>query len=100
MPATLTYPGVYVEEIPNGGRTITGVATSITAFVGFTRMGVPDEAVPITSFADFERGYGGLDRDGPMSYAVRQFFANGGTQAIIVRVATAETQEEEGLGLL
>ena len=34
MPATLTYPGVYIEEVPSGVRTITGVATSITAFVG------------------------------------------------------------------
>ena len=34
MPATLTYPGVYIEEIPSGVRTITGVATSITAFIG------------------------------------------------------------------
>lgn len=31
MPVTPTYPGVYVEEIPSGVRTITGVATSITA---------------------------------------------------------------------
>ena len=31
MPSTLTYPGVYIEEIPSGVRTITGVATSITA---------------------------------------------------------------------
>jgi hypothetical protein len=50
-------------------------------------MGTPDKAVPITSFSDFER-YGGLDRDSPVSYGVRQFFANGGAQAIIVRVAT------------
>lgn len=34
MPAQLTYPGVYIEEVPSGVRTITGVATSITAFVG------------------------------------------------------------------
>ena len=34
MAQTLTYPGVYIEEVPSGVRTITGVATSITAFVG------------------------------------------------------------------
>jgi len=83
----VSYPGVYVVEKASGVRTITGVATSIAAFVGFTRKGVPDKAVAITSFADFERGYGGLDRDSPLSYGVRQFFANGGTQALIVRVA-------------
>lgn len=84
----VSYPGVYVVEKASGVRTITGVATSVAAFVGYTRKGVPDKAVAITSFADFERGYGGLDRDSPVSYAVRQFFLNGGTQALIVRVAT------------
>jgi phage tail sheath protein FI len=69
-------------------RTITGVATSIAAFVGYTRKGVPDKAVAITSFSDFERGYGGLDHDSPLSYAVRQFYANGGSQALVVRVAS------------
>jgi phage tail sheath protein FI len=83
----VSYPGVYVVEKASGVRTITGVATSIAAFVGFTRKGVPNTAVAISSFADFERGYGGLDRDSPLSYGVRQFFANGGTQALIVRVA-------------
>lgn len=83
----VSYPGVYIVEKPSGVRTITGVATSIAAFVGFTRKGVPDRAVSVTSFADFERSHGGLDRDSPVSYAVRQFFMNGGTQALIVRVA-------------
>lgn len=88
MPVALNYPGVYIEEVPSGVRTITGVATSVTAFVGYARKGEPDKPVTLTSFGDFERAYGGLDRDSPMSYAVRQFFSNGGTQAIIVRVAT------------
>jgi hypothetical protein len=35
MPITPTYPGVYIEEIPSGVRPITGVATSIGAFVDF-----------------------------------------------------------------
>src|SRR5262252_529243 len=89
--AQVSYPGIYIVEKPSGVRTITGVATSIAAFVGFTRKGVLDKAVAITSFADFERGYGGLDRDSPLSYAVRQFFLNGGTQAWIVRVAVGAT---------
>ncbi|MES2717445.1 MAG: phage tail sheath C-terminal domain-containing protein [Pseudomonadota bacterium] len=87
----VSYPGVYIVEKPSGVRTITGVATSIAAFVGYTRKGVPDRPQAITSFADFERGHGGLDRDSPVSYAVRQFFVNGGTQAIIVRVAVGHS---------
>lgn len=85
MPSALTYPGVYVEEIPSGVRTITGVATSIAAFVGRTRRGPIDEPVVITSYGDFERQFGGLWFASPMTYAVRDFFSNGGAQAVIVR---------------
>jgi phage tail sheath protein FI len=86
MPVTPTYPGVYIEEIPSGVRTITGVATSITAFIGRALRGPVNEAVTINSFADFERRFGGLWVDSTMSYAVRDFYLNGGSQAIIVRL--------------
>ncbi len=86
MPSALTYPGVYIEEIPSGVRTITGVATSITAFLGRAVQGLVNEPVTINSFGDFERQFGGLDVNHPMSYAVRDFYLNGGAQAIIVRL--------------
>lgn len=88
MPTNPTYPGVYIEEIPSGVHTITGVATSITAFVGRAWKGKTDHPVTITSFADYQRKFGGLWRKSTMSYAVQQFFTNGGTEAIIVRVVT------------
>ncbi|WP_419661807.1 phage tail sheath protein [Desulfosarcina variabilis str. Montpellier] len=86
MPVATTYPGVYIEEIPSGVRTITGVATSITAFLGRTIMGPANEPVTINSFGDFERQFGGLGVNYPLSYAVRDFYLNGGSQAIIVRL--------------
>jgi phage tail sheath protein FI len=86
MPATLSYPGVYIEEIPSGVRTITGVATSITAFVGLTRRGPINEPIMINGFADFERVFGGLWESSPLSFAVRDFYLNGGAQAVIVRL--------------
>src|SRR5688500_22860 len=86
MPVAVSYPGVYIEEIPSGVRTITGVATSITAFLGRTRAGPANEPVTINSFADFERGFGGLAAELPLTYAVRSFYLNGGGQAIIVRL--------------
>lgn len=61
MAATYPYPGVYVEEIPSGVRTIVGVSTSDTAFVDFFQRGPVNEAVRITSFGDFVRIFGGLD---------------------------------------
>ncbi|MDT5271238.1 MAG: uncharacterized protein QOH49_3424 [Acidobacteriota bacterium] len=95
MPSTLTYPGVYIEEIPSGVRTITGVATSITAFVGRALRGPVNEAVVINSFGDYERVFGGLWLDSSMSYALRDFFLNGGGQAVIVRLF-APTATEQG----
>lgn len=83
----VTYPGVYIQEVPSGVRTITGVATSIAAFVGYTQRGPTNKAVQIFNFGDFERQFGGLNKDSDVSYAVHQFFLNGGSNAWIVRVA-------------
>lgn len=91
MPVAPTFPGVYIEEIPSGVRTITGVGTSITAFVGRARRGPTDVDGPVTinSFGDFERIFGGLWAASNLGYAVRDFFLNGGSQAIIVRLVGA-----------
>jgi hypothetical protein len=79
-------PGVYVEELLPGARNIEGVATSITAFVGRTASGPAGTPTLVSSFADFERRYGGLALDSPLSYAVRHFFDNGGARAIVARI--------------
>jgi uncharacterized protein len=84
--ATYTYPGVYIEELPSAVHTITGVATSIGAFVGWAPMGPTNEAVLVESFMDFQRQFGGLDSRSLLGYAVSQFFNNGGQQAYIVRL--------------
>ncbi len=85
-------PGVFIEEVPSGTRTIFGVATSIAAFVGRALRGKIDYPVRIRSFAEFERKFGGLWVESTMSYAVQHFFLNGGTDALIVRVVNgAET---------
>ncbi|MFM7165292.1 MAG: phage tail sheath family protein [Planctomycetaceae bacterium] len=86
MPTQVSYPGVYIEEVPSGVRTITGVATSITAFLGRAVRGPVNNATTITSYADFERTFGGLKYEYLMSYTVRDFYQNGGSQAKIVRL--------------
>jgi len=86
MPTNLTYPGVYIEEVPSGVRTITGVATSITAFVGRARRGPTDRPRLVHSFAEFQRVFGGLWADSLLGYSVQQYFANGGRDALICRV--------------
>ena len=87
--AEIKHPGVFVEEVAGtGAHTIQGVPTSVTAFVGRTWRGPIDEPVHLNNFGDYQRQFGGLWRDSAVSFAVWQFFNGGGTDAIIVRVAT------------
>ncbi len=86
MPSSLKHPGVYIEEVPSGVRTITGVATSITAFIGRALRGPVNHPVRLQSFAEFTRIFGGLWTESTMSYAVSHFFQHGGAEALMVRV--------------
>ncbi|HST50381.1 MAG TPA: phage tail sheath subtilisin-like domain-containing protein [Pyrinomonadaceae bacterium] len=106
MPEYLA-PGVYVEEVSYRAKSIEGVSTTVTGFVGPTRYGpVGDEPELLTSFADFERIYGGIDPlefegDTPetqqnfMAHAVRAFFDNGGTKLYVTRIYEPDTDDEE-----
>lgn len=85
MAMTYTYPGVYIEEQQSSSHPITGVQTSIAAFVGYTKTGIDNRAQQIFSFGDYDRLYGGLASNSELSYAVQQFFQNGGAQAWVVR---------------
>ena len=89
----LTHPGVYVVEESSGVRTITGVATSITAFVGRARRGDLDTPVTIHSWAEFERVFGGLWTESTLGYAVSDFYRLGGSTAIIVRVHKSKASD-------
>jgi hypothetical protein len=86
MPPTPTYPGVYMEEVPGGVRPIEGVPTSITAFIGRAERGSIDMPVRTQSLAEYDQRFGGLWADSMMSFSVRHFFGNGGTDAVIVRI--------------
>ena len=77
-------PGLYVEEV-SLPRSITGVATSVTAFVGLTPSGPLDQPVRLTSFTEFERAFGAASAITPVGVSVRLFFLNGGKAAVVVR---------------
>ena len=96
MPEYLA-PGVYVEETSFRAKSIEGVSTSTTGFVGRTRrgpvFGITDSDTPelLTSFGDFERIYGGFDdiagSPNYLAHAVRAYFDNGGRRLFVSRVA-------------
>lgn len=92
MPQTFTYPGVYIEEVPSAVHTITGVATSIAAFVGWAPAGPTSKATLVQSFSDFANQFGGLDARSLLGYSVNQFFGNGGQQTYIVRLVAPDAK--------
>lgn len=102
MPVRVSYPGVYVQEVPSGVRTITGVSTSIVAFVGMVQRGRLKVPTRVLSIRDYERKFGTGTTASEMTDQVRQFFLNGGQEAWIVRIAnnalTASVQLREETG--
>jgi len=85
------FPGVFIEEIPSGDRQIEGVSTSITGFIGQALKGPINEPMRVVSFAEYERLFGGLWSEGPMSYAIQDYFNNGGQNAVVVRLEKKKT---------
>lgn len=98
MPVSTSYPGVYVTEVDSGVHTITGVATSITAFIGRAARGPSDTPVTVNSYSDFERMFGGLWLQSSLGYAVRDFYRNGGSRAIVVRLFHNNFPDLQGQG--
>lgn len=94
MPEYLA-PGVFVEEVSYRARSIEGVSTTTTGFIGPTRYGPVDgEPDVLTSLGEFERVYGGNERlwfgstavHNHMWHAVRAFYENGGRRLYVQRV--------------
>lgn len=88
--ATLSYPGVYVQEISSGVRPIESVSTSTPAFAGLAEMGSDTEARRITNWSEFQKYYGSFINDSFLAHSVFQFFNNGGRQCYIVRVTRSD----------
>src|SRR5688572_22200248 len=86
MAVEMVFPGAFVEERPGGPRPIEGVSTSTTAFIGAAERG-PTQPHLVRSWGQFEREFGGLSQTSTLSFAMRQFFENGGSRAVIVRAA-------------
>lgn len=86
MPVSPTYPGVYIQEIPSGVRTIVGVSTSIGMFIGRTSMGELNKPTMCLSYEEFVREFESSP-DSELAAQVRLFFANGGKQCYVTRIA-------------
>jgi len=104
-PTEVSYPGVYIEEIPSGVKTIAGVSTSITAFVDlasyatyYTKEKEEDnnaeyKPVPVRLFSydDYERQFGPPHPLSDLALSVRLFFENGGSDCYMVNISDNAT---------
>lgn len=90
--------GIEIAEQNGPGAAIALATTGVTAFVGRTLKGPVNEPVVVTDFAVFQRVFGGLWQPSMLSYAVEQFFENGGSTAVIVRVVNGARPPTLSLG--
>lgn len=101
MPEYLA-PGVYIEEIEIGAKPIEGVSTTTTGFVGMAERGPLNKPTLVTSFAEYQRIFGGYLSEKNygnkrwLPYAVEGFFVNGGQRLYISRVATDKATHSLG----
>ncbi len=79
--------GFQVQEDAGAGQSISEAPTAVTAFVGRCLRGPVNRPITLGNFADYQRIFGGLWQPSTLSYAVEQYFENGGRTAIVVRVA-------------
>jgi phage tail sheath protein FI len=83
----LSYPGVYIQEVPSGVRTIVGVGTSIGMFIGASTRGPIFEPQRCVNYSAFREKFGEDPLAGQLAQYVRLFFLNGGTDCWVMRIA-------------
>lgn len=88
--AAVSTPGVYVEEVAKSASQITLPPPGLVAFVGRAWRGPINQPVRVRNFTEYSQIFGGLWSQSTLSYAVYQFFVNGGHAAYVVRVARME----------
>jgi phage tail sheath protein FI len=95
---------VYVEEVSYRSKSIEGVATTTTGFIGPTRYGPVDlDPDIITSLEAFERTYGDGEKlvfgstsvDNFMWHAARAFFVEGGKRLYVSRIFRGNAEPTE-----
>ena len=78
--------GMTVTEAVGADQPIVRLPSATTGFVGRTLRGPVNVPVRVSSFAEYQQVFGGLWQPSMLSYAVEQYFDNGGREAVVVRV--------------
>ena len=94
MPVSVSYPGVYVQEVPSGVRTISTVGTSTAMFIGRTKTGVLERPTRCFSYTEFVSHFADNNSVSDMARYVKLFFQNGGSDCYVMRIANGATSAE------
>jgi phage tail sheath protein FI len=95
MSSEQRFRGNALQHLPQKMQPISGVETSVTAFIGFSEKGPIDSPVTINNFNEFENIFGSLNNDYPMSFSIADFFDNGGRKAIVIRIDFGSGKEKD-----
>lgn len=87
---TVSYPGVYIEEVAGGARPIQLAGTSTAALVGITERGPVGIAVRVSSWDKYRRVFGGFVANSYLAESAFALFNNGGRQCDVVRIARSD----------
>ncbi len=91
-------PGVYSNIVSSGNKPIESVGSSTAAFIGQSSLGPVDQATLVTSWAQYQKAFGGVAEGGFLAHAVYGFFLNGGSKAFVNNLGPKEEgQTEEDL---
>ena len=99
--STYQAPGVYSNIVSSGNKPIESVGSSTAAFIGQSALGPADKAMLVSSWAQYQKLFGGVAEGGNLAHAVYGFFLNGGARCYVNNVgAKKEGQSEEEVAAL
>jgi phage tail sheath protein FI len=99
--STYQAPGVYSNIVSSGNKPIESVGSSTAAFIGQSQLGPMNQATLVTSWAQYQKVFGGIAEGGYLAHAVYGFFLNGGSKAFISNIgARTGDQTEEQIAVL
>ncbi len=91
-------PGVYSNIVSSGNKPIESAGASTAGFLGQSKQGPVNKPILVTSWAQYQKAFGGVADGGHLAHAVYGFFLNGGGRAYVCNVGEAkegQTAEEQ-----
>ena len=89
--------GIFVLEGPAGGQPIPTRRETVTAFIGPAPRGPVNIPVAVRSVGDYLARFGSPHRRSRLEFLLKDYFDNGGSVAVVVRVCRSERRHTIGL---